>query len=163
MTPQQQQAAVQQDETPAFDDPLERQLYEEQQARKSLEQRFEQMQTNTVLERAIGSLQTTQGASEDDSRAVVQAALQMGLGPQAFPMIYQSMQYQKMQAGQEAQQQHADASQAQDAQRQQAAAQANGQVNSGAGVNSHGTTTALDPNRRVTVREAFDEAYTKYD
>ena len=158
LTPGQQQQAVAEAEVPQFDDPLERQLYEERQARMALEQRIDRSESNQVLTSAVNGLQQQYGASEDDSREVVRQALQMGLGPQAFPMIYGNMQYQKVQAMNDAQKTAADQRQVQDAQRQGAAAGAGAVIGNGqASVN--GTTPVADPNQHMTIREAFDSAY----
>ncbi len=141
LTPQQQQNVAAASETePEFNDPLERALYEERKAREALEARieaqertFQQQQADAALRGAIGELQTRFGATNDDARAVVQQALNMGVGPEMFPMIYQAQQYQKTQATTQARQEAEAATRARDAERQQAAAQASQVVSTGSG------------------------------
>jgi len=141
LTPQQQQDVAEATEAePTFDDPLERMLYEERKARQELERRIErqeqtyaQQQADQTLRAAIGGLQSQFGATDDDARSVVQQALNMGVGPEMFPMIYQAQQYQKTQVQTQAQQEAEAARQAEQARRQQAAAQAGQVVGTGSG------------------------------
>ena len=65
---------------PEFDDPLERQLYEERQARMSLEERINQRETDEQLGRTIEGLRTQYGATDEDLRVVVTTAQQQNLG-----------------------------------------------------------------------------------
>lgn len=168
LTPgQQQQAAAQASEEapPTFDDPLEQQLWEERQARKQLEQRidqqqeyFERQQADQVLRQAVSGLQQQHGASEEDVHAVVGQALQMGVGPEMFPMIYQSMQYQKQMAQQQAAQQYTQSQQESDQQRQAAAAAATRLMGTGAGASTQGQ-QALAPDEPASLRDAIEKAY----
>lgn len=160
LSPGQQQAVAEQasdDQAPEFDDPLERQLWEERQARLALERRIEQREADEELRYSVNGLKQQYGATEEDARAVVSAALNMGYGPQAFPMIYQAMQFQKMQVEQQTQQEHQQTRQAQEAQRRAAAAAASQQVSTGASAN--GTTRAVDPNQHMSIRDAFEMAW----
>ena len=160
LTPSQQQdVAAASEPEPEFSDPLERALYEERQARIALEQRierqertFEQQAADNALRSAIGGLQSQFGATEDDARSVVQQALNMGVGPEMFPMIYQAQQYQKTQVQTQAQQEAEAAKLAQQTQRQQAAAQANQTVGTGSGVVGTAPPQAVQP---MTAEEAI--------
>lgn len=153
LTPGQQQAVAQaQEQEPEFSDPLERALYEERKAREALEQRieaqertFQQQQADNALRSAIGQLQTQHGASEDDARSVVQQALQMGVGPEMFPLIHQAQQYQKTQATTQAQSEAQAATALVDAQRQQAAAEASQTVGTGTGAVGHAPQQVVQP------------------
>ena len=82
----------------------------------------------------------------------------MGLGPQAFPMIYQAMAYQKMTAAQQAAQQ-VQAQQAAAAQQRQASAAAASQV-VGAGSGAVGTTSERPGlSQNMSMREAIEAAF----
>ena len=133
LNPTQQQAAVEQNQEPEYADPLEKALAEERQARLSLEQRIEQREADEYLKSQVESLKQTYQIGDDEVRSVVTQALQMGVGPEAFPMIYQAQAFTKLQAQGEAQQQHAQQQQADDAARQAAAAQAAQVVTEGTG------------------------------
>jgi hypothetical protein len=151
LTPaQQQQVAA--DSEPEYSDPFERALAEERQARMALEAKIEQREADEILHRAIGGLQQQLGATEEDVRAVVGQALQMGVGPEMFPMIYQSQQYQKSLAIQQAQTQSQQQTAAAEQQRQAAARQAAQVVGSGSGV--VGTTPAQVAGQPMTAAEA---------
>ena len=160
LTPQQQQNVAEASEPePTFDDPLERQLYEERQARIALEQRIErqeqswqQQQADATLRQAIGELQNQLGATPEDSRSVVQQALEMQVGPEFFPMIYQAQQYQKSLVQSQAQQEAEAAKQAQQAQRQQAAAEAGQTVGTGTGAVGTAPQQVVQP---MTAEEAI--------
>jgi hypothetical protein len=151
LTPaQQQQVAA--DSEPEYSDPFERALAEERQARMALEAKIEQREADEILHRAIGGLQQQLGATEEDVRAVVGQALQMGVGPEMFPMIYQSQQYQKSLAIQQAQTQSQQQTAAAEQQRQAAARAAAQVVSAGSGV--IGTTPAQVAGQPMTAAEA---------
>jgi hypothetical protein len=157
LTPQQQRDAVA-DQEPEFDDPLERELHVERRAREALEQRFAQREADEQLGRAVYGLQQQYGLNQDQVRAVVGQTMQMGLGIDYLPMVYQSMAFQAMQqaqAEQQAQQQQTEA------QRQAAAAQASAVVGNGTGVNG-GSRTPANPSYS-TYREAITAAYDEVE
>lgn len=162
LSPAQQEAAARQEPEPEFNDPLEKALYEERQARQRLEERFEQREqemarqaADTQLRQAIGGLQTQYGATDEDARAVVAQAYQMGVGVEAFPMIYQAQQYQRMSTQNEARQEVQTSQAAQDAARQQAAAQASETVSSGTGAVGTAPQQVVRP---LNAREAIEAA-----
>lgn len=157
LTPaQQQQVAA--DSEPEYSDPFERALAEERQARMQLQAKIEQREADEVLYRAIGGLQQQLGATEDDVRSVIGTALQlskqynMSIGPEFFPMIYQSQQYQKSLATQQAQTQSQQQTAAAEQQRQAAARAAAQVVSSGSGV--IGTAPAQVAGQPMTAAEA---------
>jgi hypothetical protein len=151
LTPaQQQQVAA--DSEPEYSDPFERALAEERQARMALQAKIEQREADEILYRAIGGLQQQLGATEEDVRAVVGQALQMGVGPEMFPMIYQAQQYQKSLAVQQAQTQSQQQTAAAEQQRQAAARAAAQVVSSGSGV--IGTTPVQVAGQPMTAAEA---------
>jgi len=141
LTPAQQtMVAEAQEETPQFESPLEAQLYEERQARLRLEQRIaaqeedrERERANAVLQGAVGQLRDQFGATDEDVQSVVRQAWEMRAGPEMFPMIFQSQQYQKSLAQGQARQAAEAARAAEEAQRRAAAAAAQGQVSTGTG------------------------------
>lgn len=158
MTPSQQRAVVE-DAEPEYEDPLERQLAEERRSRIALEQRLDAKEADEYLRGQIGRLKQTYQIDDDEVRAVVGQALEMGVGPEAFPMIYQSMAYQKLQAQTEAQRTAAQQKEQDDAKRRAAAAAASQVVTSGTGAtnvtpisSANGITTARD-----AVLAAFDQ------
>lgn len=129
MTPAQQRAAVE-DADDEYMDPLERQIMEERQARLALEQRLEQREADERLARAVDGLKQQYNASDEQVRAVVGQAMNMGLGIEAFPMIFQAMAYQ---ATQQATTQLTVEQEAERQRRQEAARRAASVVSSGSG------------------------------
>jgi hypothetical protein len=152
LTPAQQQRVAADTAEPEYSDPFERALAEERQARMMLQAKFEQREADEILHRAIGGLQQQLGATEEDVRAVVGQALQMGVGPEMFPMIYQSQQYQRSLAVQQAQTQSQQQTAAAEQQRQAAARAAAQVVSSGSGV--IGTTPVQVAGQPMTAAEA---------
>jgi predicted metal-dependent hydrolase len=159
LTPQQQQAVADaQDDLSQYDDPLERELIVERRAREALEQRFAQREADEQLGRAVQGLQQQYGLNDDQVRAVVGQTMQMGLGIDFLPVVYQAMAFQGMQ---QAQQESAQQRQQTDAQRQAAAAQAAAVVGNGVGVNG-GSPTPANPSYS-SYREAIAAAYDEVE
>jgi predicted metal-dependent hydrolase len=155
---QRAQAAAQQqaEQEPEFDDPLERELYQERQAREALERRFTQREADEQLQRAVYGLQQQYGLNEDQLRAVVGTAMQMNLGIEYLPLVYQSMAFQAQHSAQQtAAQQRATEEQ----QRQAAAAQAAAVIGNGTGVVGGGSApvNAEYSSYREAIEAAFDE------
>lgn len=152
------EATAQADPLDDYADPLERALAEERQARMALEQRFESQEADRRLQSAVSGLKQVYQIGDNEARAVVGSALKMGLGPEAFPMIYQAMAYQKMQAAQQAAQQ-VQAQQTAAAQKRQASAASAAQT-VGTGSGAVGTTSeqpGLSGN--MSMREAIEAAF----
>jgi len=159
MTEAQQVAATEANaETDEYVDPLERQIAEERQARLSLQAQFDQRAADEELSRAVGGLKSQFQIDDDQARAVVGQALQMGVGPEMFPMIYQSMAYQ---AGQQAQQQSAADQQAQQQQRSAAVAQQAAVVSTAP--SAVGTTTNVGDQSFSSIRDAVLGAYEQVE
>ena len=154
----QAQAAQQQSQEPEFDDPLERELYRERQAREALEARFTQREADEQLQRAVYGLQQQYGLNDDQVRAVVGAAMQMKLGIEYLPFVYQAMAYQAQQG---AQQQVAQQRAMEDQQRQLAAANASAVVGNGTGVVGGSPTPANA--EYSTYREAIEAAFDEVE
>jgi hypothetical protein len=155
---QRAQAAAQQqaEQEPEFDDPLERELYHERQAREALEARFTQREADEQLQRAVYGLQQQYGLNDDQLRAVVGTAMQMNLGIEYLPLVYQSMAFQ---AQHTAQQTAAQQRATEDQQRQAAAAQAAAVIGNGTGVVGGGSApvNAEYSSYREAIEAAFDE------
>jgi hypothetical protein len=155
LTPQ-QQAAAQAEAEPEYDDPLEREIAVERQARLALEQRIAQREADDQLRSAVTGLQQQYGLNDDQIRAVVGQTMQMGLGIEMLPMVYQAMAFQ---AQRSAQQESTAQQQETETQRQAAAAQAAAVVSNGTGVNG-GSPTPANPSYssyRDAIAAAYDE------
>lgn len=159
LTPAQQQAAVAAE--PEYDDPLERELALERQAREALEQRFVERETNDNLARAVHGLQQQYGLNDDQVRAVVGTAMQMNLGIEYLPLVYQAMAFQ---ANQQVLAQQAQNQQTEEQRRQQAAQQAAAVVGNGAGVTPGASASANAGYRtyRDAINAAFDEVEKRH-
>lgn len=157
MTPRQQAAATA--ETDEYADPLEKAIAQERAERLALQERIDQRDADDYLRSQVQGLKQAYQIGDEEVRSVIQQALQMGVGPEAFPMIYQSQAFLKLQAQQGAQQEATAAQQADDAKRRAAAAAAAGVVGSGSGATN--VTTAPPANVHMSPRDAvlaaFDE------
>jgi len=156
----QQQAAVQGGGDEEFVDPLERALAEERTARQALEQRFLQREADEELRGAVNGLKQQFSIDDDMARQVVAAAYQMGLPTQAFPMIYQSMAFQQMQARNGAREEVATTQATQDEQRRRAAAAA-GQV-IGGGQSANGVQGTPANHEFTNYRDAIIAAFEQH-
>lgn len=154
LTPAQQQQALA--EEIEYDDPLEKALAEERQARLALEARIEQRESDERLQRATDGLKQQFNATDDQVRAVVMQAYNQGLDISTFPMIFQAMAYQ---ASQQVTAQQTAAQQAEEQRRRQAAAAASEVVSSGSG--AAGTTTQQPAGNYSSIREAALAAMTE--
>jgi hypothetical protein len=156
----QAEAQQQAEQEPEFDDPLERELYRERQARLAFErqitEREAQREADQQLARAVYGLQQQYGLNEDQLRAVVGTAMQMNLGVEYLPIVYQAMAYQATQA---ATAQANGQRSTEDAQRQAAAAQAAAVIGNGTGVVGGGSAPANVEysNYREAIAAAYDE------
>lgn len=149
----QQQAAAAEAE-PEFDDPLEKALHTERQAREALEQRISQREADQALELAVNGLRSEFNASDDDIREVIGTAYKTGVPIEMLPMIYQANAFQKLTARVQAvRAQQAEAA-AKEQQRTVAKAEASSIISNGSGTSTGGLTSVVDPNGRMTIREA---------
>ena len=151
---QQQRQATPEPE-PEFDDPLERQLYEERQARIALEQRFEQRESDRALETAVGTLRNQYSLNDDDLRLVVGTAMQAGLGLDALPMVWKTIAFDRIQASVV---EHQRRQAAETQQRTQAKTAATQTVSSGRGAPNRDIVPqkAAGP---ITLRQAAEQAW----
>lgn len=152
-----QQAAEAEAEEDEYADPLERMIVQERKAREQLEERLAARDADEQLGRAISGLQKEYGVDDAMTREVVRAALNMGVGPDQFPMIYQALAFQKMQAGQQAGQEFAAGRASEEEKRNAAKAAAASVVSSGTGAAN--TTTRPPDAGNMSLREAFESAW----
>lgn len=150
-------------EVPEFDDPLERQVWEMQQRYQALESQIAQRDADAQLDAAIGGLRQQFSANDDDVREVVQVAYQNGLGVDAFPMIFKTIQFDRLQARVQATRAQQAAQQAETARRQAAAAQANQLVTNGSGAPGTGMTNRLNADTgNMSFQEAIEAAFAEH-
>ena len=155
MTPAQQQAATQQQQQ-EYDDPLEKAIAEERQARLALEARLAQQEADQHLREQVNGLKQRYQLDDNQVREVVTQAFQMGLPPQMLSFVYESMAFQKLTAQQQARQEF-NGQQSQQEQARQAAAAAAAQV-VGAGTGAVGTTTDRGDTGNMSLQEAINAA-----
>lgn len=145
-----------------YADPLEREIVKERQARQALEERFAQREADEQLQHAIAGLRSQYNLSDEDLRTVVNTAMQMNLSVQALPMIYKTMQFDRIDARVRAQRAEAARQQQETQRRQQAATQATAIVGSGRG-SANGLTAQVDAGGRMSLREAIEAAFDKVE
>lgn len=151
--PAQQQAAEPEVE---YADPLEKALAEERAARVELENRFEQREADDRLMGAVNGLKQQFNIDDDTAREVVGQSLQLGYGPEAFPLVYQAMAFQKSQAEGQAQGIAAQQQTNQTAQRQAAAQAASAITSTGTGAT--GVTSERPAGERMNLRQSIEAA-----
>ena len=156
---QAQMAAAEED---TYTDPLEREIVQERQARLALEDRITQREADEQLERAVAGLRNQYNLSSEDLRAVVGTAYQMGLGVEAFPMIYKTMQFDRIDARVRAHRAEQARQQAETTKRQAAKTQANQVISSGTG-QGNGLTNQADTGGNMTLREAIEAAFDQVE
>jgi len=155
LTPQQQAfAAEAASEEPEYLDPLEEKVAMLEQQLAAQFQREQEREADIRLQAAVGELKQQYQATEEQVRAVVTKAIEIGAGIEAFPMIYQSLAYQ-MQT--QAHAQHSASAEAEQRARQAAAAAAANTVTATGGVQTGGQ-IAAEPKRPSTPREAVEQA-----
>jgi hypothetical protein len=157
-TQQQQEQQPAAEPEPEYEDPLEQALHDERQQRVALQERFEAREADEALGRAVGGLKQQFGANDDQARAVVRQAMDMGLGFEAFPMIYQSMSYQ---AQQQATAANAATQKATTASKQAAAQAASAVVSSGTGAT--GTVESQPAEKFNSIRDAANAAFEELE
>lgn len=82
----------------AYADPIEKRLNQQQRMLEQLNLQNEQRRADEQLRSTIGGLQQRYQLDQATTREVVGRALQMGMGPQQFEMIYQSIAFERAQA-----------------------------------------------------------------
>jgi hypothetical protein len=148
------QAAAEDD----YADPLEREIATERQARLALEERLSQREADEQLERAVGGLRSQYNLNDEDLREVVSTAMKMGLGVEAFPMIYKTMQFDRIDARVQAHRAEQARVAAETARRQAAKTQASQTISSGSR-GGNGLTNQVDAGGRMSLRDAIEAAF----
>lgn len=157
LVPPQQQA----EPAPAEDeyaDPLEREIAQERQARQALEDRIAEREADEQLNYALAGLRSQFNLSNEDLQAVVQTAYQMGLGVEALPLVYKTMQFDRIDARVRAHRAEQARQQQETQRREQAKTQAGSIVGSGRG-SANGLSSQVDAGGRMTLREAIEAAF----
>jgi hypothetical protein len=138
-----------------YADPIERRLAQIERQNQAITSQWEQRQADEQLRASIGGLQQRYQLNDSDVREVVTTALQRGVGPESFDLIYKNIAFDRAMAARQtalAQQQDTAAA------RQQAAANAQQLVGNGASASMAGTTNAPPSDGRMTISEAFELA-----
>jgi hypothetical protein len=141
-----------------YADPLEREIVQEREARQALEERISQREADEQLRNAVVGLRSQFNLSDEDVQRVVATAFQMNLGIHALPMIYKTMQFDRIDARVRAQRADQQRQQAETTRRQQAKSQASTIVGTGRG-SANGLTAEVDAGGRMTLREAIEAAF----
>lgn len=159
---QAQQMADAAEAEPDYSDPLEREIAEERKARLALEDRISQREADEHLQRAVGGLKTQFNLNDDDLRQVVGTAYQLGLGVEAFPMIYKTMVFDRLQARVQAQRVEQARQEAENTRRQASKTQAGQLISSGTG-GGNGLTDQVGTGTNMTLREAIEAAFEQVE
>ena len=156
---QAQAAEIEEDQ---YSDPLEREIAQERRARLALEDRLSQREADEQLERAVVGLRNQYNLTNEDLQAVVGTAYQMGVGPEAFPMIYKTMQFDRIDARVKAHRAEQERQRAETARRQAAKSQANQVISNGTGQGS-GLTNQVDAGGNMSLRAAIEAAFDQVE
>lgn len=160
LTPAQQQQAVAEGagDEDEYADPLERRVIQQEQLLRQIMEQQEQQAADARLGMAIAGLKQQYQIGDEQVRAVVGQALNMGVGPEMFPVIYESMAFRLQQ---QAQAQHTASQEAEAARRRAAAQAANAAVSTGNGVSPSGqVVSAGQP--ITTPRQAIEAALAEH-
>ena len=158
MTVAQAQAAQAAAEEEDYADPLEREIAKERAARLALEDRISQREADEQLDRAVNGLRSQFQLSDEDLREVVGTAMQMGLGIEAFPLIYKTMQFDRINARVQAHRTEQERVKAETARREAAKTQAS-QIISNGSSGGNGLTDRVDAGGKMSLREAIEAAF----
>jgi len=142
-----------------FTDPLERRINQQQQIIDRLSQAETQRDAERRLQAAVGGLQRKYQADETMVREVIGTALQAGMGPESFEMIYRSVAYDREQQARAAAMAER---QAQEAQREAAKTRGQQLVGNGRSANGAGSPTPGTPDGRMSVSEAYEAALREH-
>jgi len=143
------------DDIGPYADPMERRLAQIERQNAQLSQQWQQRQADDQLRTAIGNLQQRYQLTDSDTREVVSTALQAGMGPAAFDMVWKNIAYDRAQQARAA---HAAQQEAAQQQRRQAGANAAALVGNGPSATRAGTSPAPESSGPMTIAQAFDAA-----
>ena len=140
-------------------DPMEKRLNQQQRMLEQLTQAEQQRDANVRLSSAIGGLQRKYQADESTVREVVGTALQAGMGPESFEMIYKNIAYDREQQARQAAMANR---QTQEAQRE-AAKTRNGQlIGNGPSAASAGGSQPGVSDGPVSIQDAYEAALREH-
>lgn len=142
------------DENPYLD-PTERRIAQLERQNQQLAQQWEQRQANEQLRSAIGNIQQRYQLNESDVREVVQTALQRGMGPESFDLIWKNIAFDRATT---TQQQAAARQAAVNQQRQAAGANAQQLIGNGGSATRAGTSPAPAATGPMTIAQAYEQA-----
>lgn len=157
-------AQPQQEAPPAddeYDDPLEKEIAQERQARLHLEERIAQRDADEQLYSAINGLRNQYNLTDEDAMAVVNTAYQMNLGIEALPLVYKTMQFDRIDARVRAHRAEQARQEQETQRRQQAKTEASTIVSSGRG-SAGGLTNQANAGGNMTLREAIEAAFEQH-
>jgi hypothetical protein len=138
-----------------YTDPTERRLAQVERENQSLKQQWEERQATEHLRTTVGQLQQRYQLKEDDVREVVSTALQRGMGPDSFDMIWKNIAFDRAMT---AQQQMAARQAAANQQRQAAGQNAQQLIGNGGSATRAGTSPAPANAGPLTIAEAYAQA-----
>jgi hypothetical protein len=139
---------------PEFDDPLEKMIYEERQARVALEERLAARDLDEQVNRQVQDLRTQYNATDDDIRTVINIAMQQGLPVDSLPMVYKMTAFDRIHASVQVQREQQAAEEA----KRQAAASASRVVSNGTG-SAATLVDRADTGQPMTLRQAIESAF----
>lgn len=136
-------------------DPQMRQFDELATKVDSIQSHFAQQQARAQLDQAVGGLKSRYNLDEGTVREVIQKALELRQGPQAFDAIYKQIAFDRAMAQRERHQQRQSA---EDQRRQQGAEHLREATHMGGSANGppEGVQPRDDPNRKMTIQEAYE-------
>jgi len=138
-----------------YADPTERRIAQLERQNQTLAQQWEERQANEHLRTTVGQLQQRYQLSQDDVREVVSSALERGMGPDSFEMIWKNIAFDRAMT---VQQQHAARQAAANQQRQAAGQNAQQLIGNGGSATRAGTSPAPANAGPMTIAEAFEQA-----
>ena len=147
------------DDEPAYSDPVQRRLDEQQQVIGQLMQQREYEQADRVLRSAISVLQSRYQADQATVRQVIQTALQANMGPESFDMIYKNIAFDR---AHQARQQAQETRQQQEEQRRAAGERASQLVGSGPSANSAGGSMPGPAEGQMSLSEAYEASLREH-
>ena len=144
----------------AFTDPLEWRINQQQRMIDQLSLAEQQREADRQLQMAIGGLQRRYQADDSIVREVIGVALQSGMGPASFEMIYKNIAYDRDQQARAAAMAER---QAQEAQREAAKTRGQQLIGNGGSANgANASTPGGTPDGRMSIHEAYDAALKQH-
>lgn len=147
------------DEDP-YADPVQKRLNQQEQILMQMREQMQEREANETLRAAVGGLQRKYQLDETTVQEVVSTALQAGMGPGAFEMIYKNIAFDRAaQAREYAMKQRAE----QNASREAAKARGQQLVGNGPSSAAAGGPPPVPPEgTSVSLTEAFEAAWDQH-